>query len=215
MSGQNLFTIEKNTLTWRKFKIFIYVSMLVVFTVTGCDRLQLPQLQQLAPLPAEPPCRIAILPFANESSQEKINYIVYKIFLAEFLRVSQLEVVQEGDIKKLYRQLRIFPGQQPNFDQIKIIANRLDSQLIITGVIIDAQESFSGTTPNPSLTFSLQIIDAPTGRTIWNTYHKRNGQHYQKILHFGVIASLSGLARKMSQEIIDLWIREGLMPCLD
>jgi len=172
--------------------------------------MQLPQLQHLSPLPIEPPCRIAVLPLNNESDHEKMDYIVYKIFTAELIRTSGLEVIQEGNVKKLYRQLQIFPGHQPSFDQLKIIANRLDVQLLVTGSINNARENFSKRAPDPSLTFSLQLIDAHSGRTIWNTYHNRNGQHYQRIMHFGTIASLSGLAHKMSQEIMDLWIREGL-----
>ena len=135
--------------------------------------------------------------------------------MAEIIKSSRLEVIHEGDVRKLYRQLRIYPGQQPNFAQLTIVAARLNAQLLVTGTIIEAKDKLSSRAPNPSLTFTLQLINAQTGRTLWNTYHKRNGQHYQKILHFGIIASLSGLARRMSQEIIDLWTREGLKSCID
>jgi len=197
-------------------KTFNYgILLLIIMAITSCGKLKLPQLQKLTPLPKEPSCRIAVLPLNNESSHPLAAKIVYKIFMAELISASKFDVIQEGNILKTYRQLRIFPGKQPNFDQLQILADRLNVQLFVTGTVNEVKENPSSRYTDPSLTLTIQIVDAHSGRTIWTTYHKRTGFHYQKVMHFGIVTSLSGLAKKMSQEIIDLWFREGLEPCID
>ncbi|MDH4321179.1 MAG: hypothetical protein OEV73_06735 [Desulfobulbaceae bacterium] len=182
--------------------------------LSGCSS-RFPELQRLAPLPDKPPCQVAVLPFVNESNYAQADLIVYKIFMAELLKSTHFQVAQEGDIRKVYRQLLIYPQQAPGLDQIKIIADRINAQIFITGRIHEAQEKSSGQAPNPQLTLSLQIVDAASGRTLWNTYHTREGLQYQKVMHFGLVTTISGLARRMSHEIINLWFKEGLQPCAD
>ncbi len=172
-----------------------------------------PQLQQLSPLPTKDICRVAVLPFLNESNYTQADLIVYKIFMAEFNTSTTFQVSQEGDVRKAFRQLQIYPQQKPSFDQLRILADRLGAQLLITGTVNEAGEVTAGGMPNSHLVLTLQIIDAQSGRTLWNTYHKRDGQEYQKVMHFGLVATISGLARRMCREIIAAWLEGGLKAC--
>ena len=196
-----------------RFRYGILLPICVMF-INGCAS-RFPELQRLAPFPDEQICHVAVLPFVNESNYAQADLIVYKIFMAELLKSTHFHVAQEGDIRKVYRQLRIYPQHPPNIEQLRIIADRINAQIFVAGTIQEAQEKTSGQAPNPQLTFTLQIVDAASGRTLWSTYHTREGIQYQKVMHFGLVTNISGLARRMSQEILNLWSREGLQPCTE
>ncbi len=201
--------LDRHSSAWSAILLLLWATLL-----SGCGS-RFPELQRLAPLPLKPPCRVSVLPFINKSNYTQADLIVYKIFMAELLQSTHFRVTQEGDVRKVYRQLKIYPQQSPQMEQLRIMADRLNSQIFISGTIIKAQEKNSGRIPNPSLTFTLQIIDAASGKTLWNTYHTQEGIRYQKVMHFGLVTTISGLARRMSHEIVTLWFKEGLQPCND
>jgi len=193
----------------------VLLLLLLTTMIGGCGTSGRPQLQPLAPLPPHEICRVAVLPFINESNYAQADLIVYKILMSELVNGTTFRVTLEGDVRKAFRQMRIAPQQKPTFEQLRMLADRLGVQLLIAGTINEASEVSGGRAPNSQLVMTLQLIDAPSGRILWNTYHKKSGQQYQKVMHFGLVSSISGLARRMSQEILELWLQEGLKPCAD
>jgi TolB-like protein len=187
--------------------------MLQLVILTGCG-LQQPSLQKLSPLPAEGSCTIAVLPFYNDSAYPLGDLLVYRIFMAEMSRSGEFTISNEGDIRNIYRQMKMYPSRPLDYEQMMIVADRLGVQLIITGNILDMAEENLGSSLNPVISLNLQIYDASSGRRLWTTYHGREGSQYRKVMHFGVINTISALARQVSKEIIELWNREGLQ-CTD
>ncbi|MFC1523468.1 hypothetical protein ACFL6N_01630 [Thermodesulfobacteriota bacterium] len=169
----------------------------------------------MAALPQTNLCRIAVLPFINETNFKQGEIIVNKVFIAELVQTGNYLIAHEGDLLKIYRQLRIFPGHSPDFEQLRILSDRLNVQLIITGKIHEMSEKIQKYDSSPSLAFSLQVFEANTGRTLWNTYHKREGEEYRKALHFGKVHTVTSLAQRMSEEILNLWLKEGFRICTD
>lgn len=174
----------------------------------------MPLYRQLAPLPADPVCRVAVLPFLNDSDFPLGDAIVSKVFTMQFQDSGNYLVIQEGDILKVYQQLHILPGVAPPLDQLQIIANRVNAQLLITGIILEMREDRGEHgTVNPMLIMDIQIRDGRSGETLWNTFHRRQGTDYKKTMHFGTIHTVTGLSRQMAEEIINLWLNKGLTQC--
>ncbi len=188
------------------FQVFFFLVPLIFFTGCAAPR---PTLQKLSPLPADSACKVAVLPFYNDSFYNLGDILVYRIFVAEMGRSGNFELANEGDIRNIYRQMKIYPNQPLDYEQILIVAERLSAQLIIMGTIIDMDEEVQGDISNPVLSVNVQIYDAATGRNLWTTYYGREGVQYRKVMHFGVINTISALAQQMSKEIIELWTREG------
>jgi hypothetical protein len=173
-----------------------------------------PILQRMKPLPADPACRIAVLPLVNESDYPLADVIMHKVFAGLLSEMGNFSLAQEGDIHKIYQQFRIYPGQVLSADQMKILASRLNVQMLITGSIIKMHENPGpNNSVNPELAFRLQILDAGTAETLWSTYHRRQGVDYQKTMHFGQINSMIRLCQEASREIINLWFEQGLTRC--
>ena len=180
------------------------------FLVSGCAG-AISEHQQVAPLPRLDNNQIAVLPFINETEFAQGNILFYRIFLAELVKAGDFEVAQEGDIRNIYRQLHLYLDTSPDYEQMKILGDRLGVELIISGKIIEMleKEGDDGNV-NPSVAINLQLIDVKTGHMIWNTYHHRQGEHYRRIMHFGLESTMTGLVKRVSQEVLHLWINKGL-----
>ena len=193
---------------------YFYIMFLGFFCI-GCGMKDpLPISMQVKPLPPGPICRVALLPFLNESEFPAGDAIFSKIFASQFQDAGNFFTIQEGDISKVYQQLHLLPGVAPTFGQLQIIADRVKAQFLITGSIIEMQElPAEQNTINPTISVEVEIRDIRNGKILWATLHKRQGDYYNKTMHFGTIHSITGLSRQMAVEIINLWFKKGLNQC--
>ena len=118
-------------------------------------------------------------------------------------------------MKKVYQQLKLYKGNIPNESQLKVIGNRLDVQLIILGEILRISEVDSGRYVDTHMTVKATIYEASTGDIMWSSYHRRQGEEYRNIMHYGRVNTITGLSRRMANEIITQWTEEGLNQCVN
>ena len=178
----------------------------------GGDRF--PIHRQAAPLPPGPLCRVAVLPFLSDSEFPLADAIVSKVFKAEFQNSGGHLVAQDGDILKVYQQLHLLPGETPTLEQMQIVADRVNAQLMITGIVLEMREApGEHGTVNPKIVIEIQIRDGRSGEILWTALHRRQGNDYKKIMHFGTLHTVAGLSRQMAEEIINLWYKKGLTQC--
>lgn len=193
--------------------------MLLAVLIGGCGTTlpggrQLPLHRQAKPLPPEPVCRVAVLPFLSDSDYPLADAILNKVFTAQFEESGDHLVVQEGDILKIYQQLHLLPGEAPTLEQLQIVADRVNAQLLIGGNVLEMREApGEHGTVNPMIVMELEIRDGRNGEILWTAFHRRQGTDYNKVMHFGTIHTVAGLGRQMAEEIINLWFKKGLPQC--
>lgn len=169
-----------------------------------------PKLHKLAELPDPNVCRLAVLPFSMESGMEEGNMIFYRVFLAEIASMDNFEIIQEGDVRKVYRQLKLLPFvMTPDLVQLQVIGNYLNVQYLVLGKVLDMGIAGAEESNLPYITVEIRLVDAASGKTLWSTYHSRRGEEYRKVMHFGLINSTTSISRAVSQEILDRWRSEG------
>lgn len=192
----------------------VLLLVLLALCLGGCGT-ELPYLQRLRPLPgAGHICRVAVLPFTSESDYPQSAAIVTKVITAELNQSGNYIVTQEGDVDKLYLQLRILPGQAPTQEQLQVLTSRLNVQLLFTGRVLEMRDNPGPNhSINPVLALRLEILDGHTGAVLWSVYHRRQGMDYLKIMHFGIIHSMAGLTKQVGSEIINLMFKKGLPKC--
>ncbi|MCK5230037.1 MAG: hypothetical protein KAR13_07215, partial [Desulfobulbaceae bacterium] len=83
------------------------LSAFLILAVTSCTINGGPRLIKLGVMPEDRICRLAVLPFVNETDFELGGLIFYRIFMSELVSSGNYVVSQEGDIRKIYRQLNI------------------------------------------------------------------------------------------------------------
>jgi polysaccharide biosynthesis protein PelC len=193
--------------------------VLLALCIGGCGLLVTkldsgPQLRQMSPFQKGPLCRVAVLPFSNGSDYPLADAIFYKVFAAQFQAAGDYLFAQEGDILKIYQQLRLLPGEAPTQEQLQLVASRLDAQLLITGTVIEMRENPGmGGSVNPVLAVDVLLRDGQSSEPLWGTYHRRQGADYRTTMHFGTIQTVTGLSRQVADEIINLWFKKGLPRC--
>jgi len=159
-------------------------------------------------------CRVVLLPFVNESRSEQLDVQAYRVFLAEVVKSGIFTVIPEGDIKDFFYRNRI--GQQTIWDRklIAILSQQLDVDGAIVVFIRDSNLA-RGSYGSKQTFISLQVElhDARSGKLILSSFLRRRGSDYTKVLHFGVVDTVSGLLQRMFREIIEKWEEEGVSGC--
>ncbi|MBU0481023.1 MAG: hypothetical protein KKG47_07975 [Proteobacteria bacterium] len=171
---------------------------------------------KMAPLPDDGLiCRVAVLPFANEASYSQADNIFGRVFVSELINTGFL-LSQEGDVRKILKQMMVIPGLMPSVEQLRAIADRLGVQVIVIGSVVEMRDKDRyGQKLDPSAAVILRIIEADSGRTLWTTYARREGKEYRKVMHFGLINSVTALSEKMAAEIIETWFEGGVKKCAE
>lgn len=193
-------------------KVFLFLLFSFALVLSACVSHNSPEVQNISP-PSTVLCSIAVLPLVNDSDYQQGGVIVYRIFVSELHKVKGLTISQEGDVRKLYRQMRIGPKDTPSLDDLKILADRLRVQGFVRGRIVKMREDKGRLEARPILALNLRMINAATGRTMMTIYNSRRGEDYRSIMHFGVVNTITELARVVSDEIIRQWFPAGEVKC--
>ncbi len=166
--------------------------------------------REFSPLPSSPVCRVAVLPFVNDSGFPQGGTIFADTFAAQLHASGDYLLLQQGDILKIFQQLKLLPGVPPSIEEMQIVADRVDAEILITGVILEMVENSRG---DVKVVVEVEVRNGLTAETLWTTFHRRLGTDYTLTMHLGTIYSVTGLSRQMSKEIINLWLKKGFTQC--
>lgn len=189
------------------------IALVIVLATAGCVPSSTePEFHLLAAAP-KPICRIAVLPFVNTTDYVQGDVIVYRIFVAELNRLGGFTVAQEGDVRRIFRQMQLTPKEVPGYEQRHVLADRLGVDAIITGEIVAMHEEEGALETNPLLAVNLKLLTTESNTPMITTYHRRRGEDYRKVMHFGLVNTMTTLAVKVSDEILEIWFTKGVKPC--
>ena len=158
--------------------------------------------------------RVAIFPFSDAHASTELALKTERIFFSELVNSALFEVVPEGDVKLFFRRNRIIPGTVFTTPQLATVHSQLAVDAVIIGRINEAGRSGGrGRNAGNFISLQLEIVDTRTGKKLATTFLRRAGSDYKKIIHFGMVATESGLLGHMAREIFAEWRRQGLGGC--
>ena len=190
----------------------IITLLFCLFFITSCasrDHI----FQQLSPLPPEGICRVAVLPPVNRTEYLEGDILVYRVLQNNLTQRPGLLVSQEGDVRRQYHDARLQYGSVPTYEELRVIADRLGVQALILAEITGMHEINKGNLSFPALTGTVKLIDGRTGTTIWLSHQSSEGEQYRKVMHFGLVNTMTKLAGIVSDEIFDSWVKNGFGKC--
>lgn len=196
---------------WRLL-VLLLAAVLVAPAMGGCAGKSL-YVQEFVAAPYGRVSSVAVLPFRNKSGYKQGDRIFYRVFLSELVSYGGWRVALEGDVRKIYQQLHLRPWDQPSPEQLKIIASRLGVERLIAGDIFVMEEKIYKEYVNPAIGVQVRIYEGETGRILLATDHRRQGDDYRTMMHFGLVNSVTNLSRRVAQEILTEWRERGLVPC--
>ncbi|WP_144402021.1 hypothetical protein [Geoalkalibacter subterraneus] len=193
--------------------LFKFTALLILSSLCGCAGQRMPQTRMSAMAETDI-CRIAIMPFENRTRDDRAATMAYRVLMAELIGSGQLEVEPEGDVGLFRLRHRLFPGERLLPDQYADLARQMKVDAIVRGRITDiGYDSSRGERDIPYIALQLDLFDVRRGHPVLNTIHRRYGDEYRKMMHFGVITTTTGLMARMSQEIIADWSEKGVGNC--
>lgn len=194
-----------------------WLCLAFVVMATSCAFKDSPTVLKQGPLPdGGKICRVAVLPFVNQTEYKQADDIFSRVFVSELTNAGNYQVAQEGDVRKFYQQMRVLPNQMLGVEQLRALADMLGVQIIIAGTVVEMQgKNDFGQRLDPSIAVVLRIIEGASGRTLWATYNRREGVQYRQIMHFGLVNSVTSLAKHVSAEIVEAWHKEGFLKCTE
>lgn len=198
----------------RRFLILMGMAFPCLFMLGGCVGSK-PYLQEFKVRPSVHACSVGVLPLINRSAYGQGDRVLYRVLLSELVNQRPWRLALEGDVRSIYRELRLKPWVQPSPEQMKIVASRLGVDILIGGEILEMEERVEGDRVNPRLKVHLQVYSGKDGTMLWSTYHSRQGSDYRKLMHFGLSNTVSQLSKNMMKEILELWEEEALLTCSD
>lgn len=182
----------------------------MLLLVVGCSGTQRLQTRIMAEADLNI-CSVALMPFENWTRQKELPLLAGRIFASQLIASQRFHLVQEGDVGQFMLRQRLRPGSPLYQDHFFALDEQLKLDAVIQGRIVDTGSIVQrGGLSVPFLSLHLDMYDARTGRLLLNSVHHRWGDEYRKAMHFGVITTKSGLAEKMSQEIINDWLDKGV-----
>ncbi len=195
--------------------IKLALAILSTLVLLSCALKEDPSVNVMSDLPDDGYiCRVAILPFVNQTGYVSGDRILYNAFAGVMNNNAKVLLAQEGDVRKILRQMKVFTGRYPDVEQMRALAGRLGVQLLITGTVVEMKDKSRGSASlDPSISLILRIVEGDSGRTLWTTYHRREGSQYRVLMHFGKVNTVTELAKIISQEIYDEWESKGFKKC--
>jgi hypothetical protein len=173
-----------------------------------------PHVQEFSALPAGAEARtIAVLPFANRSGYDQGGKIAQRLLVGELVRHCDWRLALEGDILKIYRQMRLRPWEIPSIEQLRVMAARLGADLLVAGEVLEMEEKAADGGASPLFAVQLRVYDGSSGLLLWSTLHRRQGSDYQQVMHFGMVNTVSAVGRKTTEEIVREWQKRGVLAC--
>jgi len=190
-------------------------AVLLLVLAAGCAGVQerRPYVQEFTAEPYGRVCSIAVLPFTNKSRFDQGGRVVQRMFTSELVAGGNWRVALEGDVRKIYRQLHLRPWERPTPEQIKVIASWLGVERLVGGTVVEMEEKLGRNFVSPVLEVELVVFDGATGRVTFSTIYRKSGEDYRTMMHFGLVNSVTGLIKKMAEEILATWRQKGFVPC--
>ncbi len=153
-------------------------------------------------------CRVAVLPFVNQTKKEGVGEMLTRIVISEMVEQG-LDVTEEGVVKRFLERERYLPGTYVSADLIRKMGDEFGVRAVVGGVVTEAREVGQ----QVKLGFIFWVRDTRDGHFLWGTYYVREGEDYRTVLHFGKISSMSGLAGRMVEEILQASMKRRLFRC--
>lgn len=189
-----------------------------ILLTAGCASRDKPVVLKMAELPFEGSiCRIAVLPLTNQTNYKMGETLFSRVFVSELIDRGNYLVAQEGDVRGVLNQMRVLPGKSLSSEQVRALGDRLNVQIVISGAVLEMRDKTEGSSRNldPALAVVMRIMEASSGRTLWVTYNRAEGEDYRTVMHFGMISSVAALAKEVAAEIMEAWHKKGFKICAE
>jgi hypothetical protein len=146
---------------------------------------------------------VAVLPFNNFTAEEFASARVRDAFSTMLLATGALYVIPPGEVARAMGAIGRIPREGPSSEQIKQLADALDADAIITGVVLEYGPVRSGSASANVVSVSLQMIEKASGMVVWSASSTRGGITVWDRLFGGGGEPMNAVTEKVVNDLLD------------
>lgn len=145
---------------------------------------------------------VAVLPFFNESTRKYAGDIVLLHFVHQLFASGKYIPIEPGVIRDKMLTMRIIMDEGVSLAQADLIANYLQTDLILTGRVYDYLDVL-GVSASPSVDFSAQLMERSTKTVIWTSKSYNRGDEDVWFYDWHRVYTANRLAGGMARSVVD------------
>jgi TolB-like protein len=157
--------------------------------------------------------KIGVVPFSNLTSDRFAGEKVTSTFVTELLITEKFEIIERGEFDHIVDQVRSSTGgsssQELTGEQLESIGEQAGVNGIIEGVVKEYEMIRVGQGNYPLISFNVKLVDAPTGRVVWESSYSVKGGPKLPVLGWGETHTLSELAQKACRNVVREFARKA------
>lgn len=155
------------------------------------------------------PARVAVLPFADESSTRRAGEVLSLRVLRSLVRAGGVEVIEPGVVREVLLSARLIQEGGPSMPQADLLRSLLEVDVVLFGEVTDYTETGPGIL-DPAIDFSVRAIDTGRRQVIWSSMSHARGDEGVFFFDVGRVPTAHALADEMARGLI-----EELLPALE
>jgi TolB-like protein len=157
--------------------------------------------------------KVGVVPFINLTADRFAGENVTITFVTELLITEKFEVIERGEFDHTVRQVLSSTGGSSSSEmtaaQLKAVGEQAGVNGIIEGVVKEYEMIRVGQGTYPLISLSVKLVDAPTGRVVWESTYSTKGGPKLPIVGWGETHTLSQLAQKACRKVVRQLVRKG------
>lgn len=150
--------------------------------------------------------RVGVASFVSLTDDPRAAQKLQRVLVTELLKRGEFDVVPQGQFEKIETDVRgkqslTYPASLDSA-ALKMVGEQTGAQGILLGTIREFRMERVGQEEFPLVAFSLQLVDAPTGRVVWDVSLGERGGPKFPIISVGETHTLSELSAKLCRKAL-------------
>ncbi len=150
--------------------------------------------------------RVGVAQFQTLADDPRSGQKVQRVFLTELLKRHDFDVIVPGEFTRVENDIRTQAGLSGDIPMdsatLQKIGQKAGVQGILLGVVRDYRMERVGQEEFPMISFSLQLVDAPTGRIVWDISIGERGGPKFPVISIGETHTLDELTTKLCRRAL-------------
>ena len=155
--------------------------------------------------------KVAVVPFANLSSERFGGERVGRAFYTELVITERFHLVEDGEFRRALEKAGGAPDVQGHYedDKVKLAAAAVGANALIRGTVTDYQMQRIGSSDSPVISFDVEMIDVATGDTIWRGSITRRGKGRFPVVGGASTQTFGRLVQESCEELVNRLDKEA------
>lgn len=150
--------------------------------------------------------RVVVVPFFNLSERKYAGEIMALHFVRELAASDNIQMIDPGIVRDTLLRSRFIMDDGISIDNAALILSRLGADLLLTGRVLDYEDSLSSTGAS-KVDFSVILIERKSRETVWTSKSYNKGDDGVFFFDRGKVNTAHSMASEMVRHTVEMILR--------